>query len=156
MSNFLSALWSMFISGMGHIPFADDGKIDEPTNTCGGFGKGPLVTDLFNYQLTKKGSCVMFKHRVFHLGGERSHTRLKCRIPVDYVVNKRAYRDFIENISQKGAYIGTKQSLVVGSDIVMTFMWKGLSGPPVKSSGKVIRSNKNGFAVLFEEPITIQ
>lgn len=98
----------------------------------------------------------MFKHRVYHLGGQRSHMRLKCRIPVDYVVNKRAYRDFIENISQKGAFIGTQHSLLVGSDIMMTFMWKGLSGPPVKSAGKVVRSNTKGFAVLFQEPIAIQ
>ena len=97
----------------------------------------------------------MFKHRVYHLGGQRSHMRLGCRIPVDYVVNQRAYRDFIENISQKGAYIGTNHALEVGSDIVLTFMWRGLSGPPVKSTGKVVRSNTSGFAVLFEEPITI-
>lgn len=97
----------------------------------------------------------MFKHRVYHLGGQRSHMRLNCRIPVDYMVNQRSHRDFIENISQKGAYIGTRQTLDVGEEIVMTFMWKGLSGPPVKSSGRVVRSNPNGFAVLFEAPITI-
>lgn len=97
----------------------------------------------------------MFKHRVYHCGGQRSHMRLNCRIPVDYVVNQRSYRDFIENISQKGAYIGTHQAHEVGEDIVMTFMWKGVSGPPVKSSGKVVRSTPSGFAVLFQEPITI-
>lgn len=97
----------------------------------------------------------MFKHRVYHLGGQRSHVRLKCRIPVDYVVHQRAFRDFIEDISQKGVYIGTQRALAVGTDVVMTFMWRGLSGRAIKSSGKVVRTNTRGFAVRFREPISI-
>lgn len=97
----------------------------------------------------------MFKHRVYQVGGQRSHVRLNCRIPVDYVVNQRVYQDFIENISQKGVYIGTKKAMAVGSEIVLTFMWQGISGPPIKSLGEVVRSGNEGFAVLFKDPITI-
>ncbi len=97
----------------------------------------------------------MFKHRVFYAGGQRSHLRINCRIPVDYVVNQRAHRDFIENISQKSAYIGTRRPMALGSKIVMTFLWQGVAGHPIKSIGKVVRTTSNGFAVLFEEPIAI-
>ncbi len=98
----------------------------------------------------------MFKHRVFYAGGQRSHLRINCRIPVDYVVNQRARRDFIENISQKSAYIGTQRPIPLGSKVVMTFLWRGVAGQPIKSSGKVVRTTAHGFAVLFEAPIAIQ
>ena len=97
----------------------------------------------------------MFKHRVYHVGGKRSHVRINCRIPVDYVVNQQVHRDFIENISPKGVYIGTNRSMPLGAEVVMTFLWQGHTGLPIKSSGKVVRSTANGFAVLFNDPITI-
>ena len=97
----------------------------------------------------------MFERLIYYVGGQRSHLRIKCQIPVDYVVNQQAHRDFIENISKRGAYIGTKRAMKVGSNIVMTFLWQDPSGRPIKSSGKIVRSTNDGFAVRFKEPITI-
>ena len=87
-------------------------------------------------------------------GERRSHFRKKCMIPVDYVVDRRAYRDFIENISQQGVFIGTKRPVTPGTELVMTFTWKQ-TGQLIKSNGIVIRKNRKGFAVIFQQPLSI-
>jgi hypothetical protein len=89
------------------------------------------------------------------LAERRTLNRKKCFIPVDYVVEQRAYRDFIENISCQGAFIGTKQPVSPGTELVMTFTWRK-TGQFIKSNGIVIRKNRKGFAVVFPKPLTIQ
>ncbi len=92
----------------------------------------------------------MYAHRVF-MTGRRSFKRWQCMIPVDYVVNRKAYREFIHNISPKGVFIGCKeQHPEAGDTIVMAFSWK----KPIKSSGTVVRIDSEGFAVQFSEPIS--
>jgi hypothetical protein len=85
----------------------------------------------------------------------RTTIRKNCMIPVDYVVNRRAYRDFIENISQQGVFIGTKSPVSPGTELVLTFTLKQ-TGKFIKSSGVVIRKNRKGFAVIFPQPLAIQ
>ena len=85
----------------------------------------------------------------------RTKARKNCMIPVDYVVNRRAYRDFIENISQQGVFIGTKRPVSPGTELVLTFTWKQ-TGQFIKSRGVVIRKNRKGFAVIFPQPLAIQ
>lgn len=81
--------------------------------------------------------------------------RKKCYIPVDYVVKQRAYRDFIENISRQGVFISTQRPVPPGTKLIMTFTWRK-TGQFIKSSGIVIRKNRNGFAVVFPQPLAIQ
>jgi len=90
----------------------------------------------------------MYAHKVF-MAGRRSYTRWDCMIPVDYVVHRKAYREFIHNISSKGVFIGSQDKPREGAKIVMTFKWKA----PVKSNGTVVRISDDGFAVQFTEPI---
>jgi hypothetical protein len=73
-------------------------------------------------------------------------------IPVDYVVNKKAHREFIHDISAKGVFIGCKAPPSAGDEIVLTFAWK----QHYKSGGKVVRTDAHGFAVQFTQPISIQ
>ena len=91
----------------------------------------------------------MYAHRVF-MAGRRSFKRWKCMIPVDYVVNRKAYREFIHDISTKGVFIGSKEQPRAGDKIVMTFSWK----KPTKSMGTVVRIDEGGFAVQFSQPLT--
>ncbi len=70
-------------------------------------------------------------------------------IPVDYVVNRKAYREFIHNISSNGVFIGCQDRPREGDKIVLTFSWKA----PVKSNGTVVRTSDYGFAVQFTEPL---
>ncbi len=90
----------------------------------------------------------MYPRRVF-MAGRRSYTRWDCMIPVDYVVNRKAYREFIHDISPKGVFISSQEKPREGDKIVMTFKWKA----PVKSNGTVIRTSDQGFAVQFTEPL---
>jgi hypothetical protein len=85
----------------------------------------------------------------------RTLNRKQCFIPVDYVVERRAYRDFIENISSQGAFISTQRPVSPGTEVVMTFTWRK-TGQFIKSNGIVIRKNRKGFAVVFPQPLTIQ
>jgi hypothetical protein len=73
-------------------------------------------------------------------------------IPVDYVVNQKAHREFIHDISAKGVFIGSKAPPSTGDEIVLTFAWK----QHYKSRGKVVRTDSDGFAVQFTQPISIQ
>jgi hypothetical protein len=91
----------------------------------------------------------MYAQRVF-MAGRRSFKRWKCMIPVDYVVNRKAYREFIHNINTKGVFIGCKEQPRAGDKIVMTFSWK----KPIKSNGTVVRIDEEGFAVQFSQPLT--
>ena len=73
-------------------------------------------------------------------------------IPVDYVVNRKAYREFIHDISPNGVFIGCNDQPSPGDKIVLTFAWKH----NYKSNGTVVRTGPEGFAVEFTQPITIQ
>jgi hypothetical protein len=73
-------------------------------------------------------------------------------IPVDYVVGQKAHREFIHDISAKGVFIGCKVPPAAGEQITLTFAWK----QHFKSCGTVVRTDTNGFAVQFTQPITIQ
>jgi hypothetical protein len=72
-------------------------------------------------------------------------------IPVDYVVNQKVYREFIHDISAKGVFIGCQAPPSAGDQIVLTFAWK----QHYKSNGTVVRTDANGFAVQFSQPIAI-
>ncbi len=93
---------------------------------------------------------MKYAHRVF-MAGRRSFRRWKCMIPVDYVVNRKAYREFIHDISASGVFIGCKEQPSPGDKIVLTFALKA----PFKSNGTVVRTEPDGFAVQFTQPITI-
>jgi hypothetical protein len=94
---------------------------------------------------------MMYAHRVY-MAGRRSFKRWKCIIPVDYVINRKAYRDFIHDISANGVFIGCKERPSPGEKVVLTFAWK----QQIKSNGTVVRTDSDGFAVRFTQPIAIQ
>jgi hypothetical protein len=96
----------------------------------------------------------MTPQKVSALIERRVLDRKECFIPVDYVVKERAYRDFIENISREGAFIGTSRPVLPGTELVMTFSWVK-TGQYIKSTGIVVRQNRDGFAVVFPQPLTI-
>ncbi|MDJ0783354.1 MAG: PilZ domain-containing protein [Desulfosarcinaceae bacterium] len=85
----------------------------------------------------------------------RRGSRRRCFIPVDYVINDRVYRDFIDNLSQQGAFIRTRERLAVGTEICMTFSWIDAL-TPIKSKGIVVRNANSGMGVAFETPIFVQ
>ena len=84
----------------------------------------------------------------------RSFPRTACFIPVDFAVKDRVYRDFIQNLSESGAFINSRASLNVGEEILMTFSWVDFHSP-IKSKGKIVRTESRGFGVKFENPLAL-
>ena len=80
----------------------------------------------------------------------RKHPRKHCLyMPVDFIFGNRLQRGLIMDISEKGARIENTLSLRPGLYTTMTFMENFPMGP-VKTTGRVVRSFENGFAVNFD------
>ena len=80
----------------------------------------------------------------------RKHDRFECLVAVDYDISDWTYQCFLRDISMGGAYIETEQSVKNGQKITLT-----LSSPEFEHScviiGKVVRRDKKGIGVRFEE-----
>jgi uncharacterized protein YraI len=82
----------------------------------------------------------------------REHPRFSCLIEADFVVEERAYKGFIENISFGGAYIETSETFSVGQEIVLAFQSPN-TDDHIKVIGEITRTDAFGIATLFENPI---
>ena len=81
---------------------------------------------------------------------KRKSPRKSCKyLPVDFVYNKKLLRGLIMDISETGARIENTLSLLPGKTASMTFM-EDYSMGPLKTTGRVVRTFDNGFAVHFD------
>lgn len=81
---------------------------------------------------------------------KRKHNRKSCTyLPVDFVLDNRLQRGLILNISESGACVENPAELSPGQSTTMTFLENHENGP-VKTTGRVVRSFDNGFAVKFD------
>lgn len=83
---------------------------------------------------------------------KREHRRKPTLIYVDCSGKNYIFTDFIQNISSGGIYIETQIPLHVDHELSMTFTLPG-TGDPLKITGKVVRTDPNGIAVRFDEPL---
>ena len=74
---------------------------------------------------------------------------------VDYVVGDRYYRDFIQDMSDSGVFIRTRQIFEPGQDILMTFMSPDLK-IPFKIPGEITRTRDTGIGVRFKKESQVQ
>jgi len=74
---------------------------------------------------------------------------------VDYVVGDRYYRDFIQDMSDSGVFIRTRQIFEPGQDILMTFMSPDLK-IPFKIPGEIMRTRDTGIGVRFKKESQVQ
>lgn len=88
--------------------------------------------------------------------GEKSRkdARKAFFMTVDYVVADRYYRDFIQDMSDGGVFIKTRQTFKPGQEILMTFMSPDQQ-KPFKIPGEIMRTLDNGIGVRFikESPV---
>ncbi len=89
--------------------------------------------------------------------GEKSRKdeRKDFFMTVDYVVADRYYRDFIQDMSDSGVFIKTRQAFKPGQDILMTFMSPDLQ-KPFKIPGEIMRTLDNGIGVRFKKESPVQ
>ncbi|UCD32313.1 MAG: PilZ domain-containing protein [Desulfobacterales bacterium] len=78
----------------------------------------------------------------------RQHDRKTFFMSVDYVVQDRYFRDFIQDVSDTGVFIKTSQNVLPGQQILMTFMSPD-NQKPFKISGDVVRVTPEGIGVKF-------
>ena len=89
--------------------------------------------------------------------GEKSRKdeRQDFFMTVDYVVDDRYYRDFIQDMSDSGVFIRTRQIFEPGQDILMTFMSPDLK-IPFKIPGEIMRTRDTGIGVRFKKESQVQ
>jgi PilZ domain len=83
----------------------------------------------------------------------RSDSRISCFFPVNYTTPKRAYNDFIQDLSKGGLFIETRESLQVDDPVALTFS-NPKSNTHFKMRGKIVRVEPNGVAIQFDTKLT--
>jgi len=96
--------------------------------------------------MTLPGTDEQVKHI-----GRRRYDRKSFFMVIDYALKDRAYRDFIQDISEGGIFVETRNKFPVGQLISMTFPIPGHSGQ-VKIKGLIVRNTSNGIGVTFYPP----
>ena len=88
---------------------------------------------------------------------KRREERKACFIPVDYAVQDRIYKDFIQNINSNGVFVESFSGMNIGdigTKILMAFEWMN-GNLPIKSKGTIVHKTKLGFGVKFDTPISL-
>ena len=78
----------------------------------------------------------------------RQHDRKTFFMIVDYIVEGRYFRDFIQDMSDTGVFIKTSQDVPLGRKILMTFMSPD-NQQPFKINGEAVRVTSEGIGVKF-------
>lgn len=84
---------------------------------------------------------------------QRSDSRIPCLIAVDYAFKKRAYRDFMQDLSKGGVFIETREPLNTGESITLTFAMPN-EKVHFKIAGKIVRSENGGIGVQFDTKLS--
>lgn len=83
----------------------------------------------------------------------RNDSRIPCFFPVNYSTPKRAYQDFIQDLSKGGLFIETRESLQQGEPVSLTFSNEN-TNTHFKLRGRVVRVAPNGVAIQFNTRLT--
>ena len=78
----------------------------------------------------------------------RTHPRRACTIPVRYESENQKFDGLAKNVSVVGAFIKTRDRLVVGQQIMLEIPLKK-KGKIARLAGKVAWSTQEGFGVKF-------
>jgi len=74
---------------------------------------------------------------------------------IDYIVDDRYYRDFIQDISEGGLFIDTSNQFSAGQKILMTFVSPDYQ-KPFKIHGEIIHAKTDGIGVKFKIESQVQ
>jgi len=114
--------------------------------------KGGNVTDQLIARIkrmTLENQAVLLKELDEGKGRKlRQHDRKTFFMIVDYIVEGRYFRDFIQDMSDTGVFIKTSQDVPLGRKILMTFMSPD-NQQPFKINGEAVRVTSEGIGVKF-------
>jgi hypothetical protein len=83
---------------------------------------------------------------------QRQFPRRAAFIIAKYTVKEGTFRDIIKNIGATGIYIGTWRRVSQGQPIELSFPVFDFDNQ-FQVTGMVVRSDRKGFSVVFDEPI---
>ena len=86
---------------------------------------------------------------------QRKYSRKDFLTIIEYNVDNRYYKDFIQDISGSGVFIKTSQTFSVGQTILMTFMSPDKQ-KPFRINGEIIRIHEDGIGVKFKIESRVQ
>jgi uncharacterized protein (TIGR02266 family) len=81
--------------------------------------------------------------------GARKHRRKPFIMVVDYVMQDRMYKGFIQDISAGGLFIETNKPFSVGENVTLTFPLPNQQ-EHIKITGEVVRTTSQGIGVKFK------
>lgn len=84
--------------------------------------------------------------------GKRVASRESYFMDVVFATDDRAFKGFIQNISNEGVLIESKGTFHVGQKLTMNFALFNKKGP-VKITGEIVRISSEGLGVKFTHPI---
>lgn len=84
---------------------------------------------------------------------KRGDERIPCLISVDYSTKDRVYRDFIQDLSNGGVFIESRDFFSKGQEVAMTFSLPN-SQTHFKITGEVVRNEKSGIGVQFSKKLS--
>jgi hypothetical protein len=80
---------------------------------------------------------------------QRKHSREKCSIITDYIVDNHHYKGIMCNISPYGAYISSRHLFPVNQIIFQSFFFPNFE-IPIRSNSKIVWVGSDGFGVQFD------
>ena len=86
---------------------------------------------------------------------QRKYSRKDFFRIIDYNVEGRYYRDFIENISEGGLFFKPSHTFSVGQTIQITFMSPD-NQKPFRINGEIVRVGTDGVGVKFKIESQVQ
>ena len=82
-------------------------------------------------------------------GEKRVKKRRRFLIPANIVCQNQSFWSFIENLSQKGAYIKTNHLIPPGNELFLSFSILNFEFP-VELKAEVVRISRQGMGVKFK------
>ena len=113
------------------------------------------LVDLILKMKAKERQTLLNELEEKYKKGNREFSRKDYKKEVDFVLNERMFRGFIQNLSASGMLIETSESFSEGQRITLTFE---LPEPRehIKVSGKIVRLIPDiGFGVKFNKVIEV-
>ena len=95
----------------------------------------------------------LFERKQHNFDVSRRHPRKPSKIPVDCLICNLSFTNFIQNISKSGAFIETTLPFLINKAVTMSFCLPD-NEVPVKTSGKIARTDPKGIGVKFDEVLS--
>ena len=113
------------------------------------------LVDLILKMSAKERQTLLNELEEKYKKGNREFSRKDYKKEVDFVLNERIFRGFIQNLSASGMFIETSESFSEGQRIILTFELPE-PGEHIKVSGKIVRLIPGvGFGVKFNKVIEV-